>query len=248
MLSAMRMAASGIGVQQSFAFGELAAYNPVNHTGQFNLPGHPDPITGQPTVTGFIQLGTPYVGTDGSGAQFPPKIGAQAIIMFLDTRQEFPIFSQWYFNSVELPPFPNGSTAGWVDPKGSSVTTTADGATPGDGVGAVKSTGAGYHQIGTSTGQITIHNSATGEIAHLASSVNIGALKSAMTSVNAVIAQFHLNEFEGNLWSKRLDDLEKFAAAMIAAGVPNASAVLGELATLIHVPVPNGSSVLNAVE
>ena len=106
MFSAMRMAASGIGMQQSFAFGELAAYNPANHTGQFSLPAHPDPLTGEPTVTGFIQIGTPHVGANGSGAQFPPKIGAQAIIQFIDTRQEFPIFSQWYFNSVDTAPFP----------------------------------------------------------------------------------------------------------------------------------------------
>ena len=246
MFGAMRAAASGISTQQGFAYGELVAYNPSSHTGQFVLPAHPDPVTGEPTSTGFIQLGTPHVGDNGSGAQFPPKIGAQAIIMFIDERRQFPVFSQWYFNKVDPAPFPAGGQWGWTDPNGSTVSTTNDGGTPGDGVGAVKSIGKGYHETGTATGQITVHNSATQEIASLAAYVNLGALGSAMTSANAALNNGHITTFESSLFSARLADLTALVTAMVAAGVPSAGSILSHLATLAHIPVSGlGSGTVN---
>ncbi len=72
--------------------------------------------------------------------------------------------------------------------------------------------------------------------------VALGALASTLDATHGVINNSHLSTFESNLLAKRLDDLTKFATAMVGAGVPNAGAVIGLLASLVHVPVPAGSA------
>ena len=83
---------------------------------------------------------------------------------------------------------------------------------------------------------------ATSTVVPLGGKVGIGSLASELDPTRAAYALSDVTSFENNLWSKRLDDLTKFATAMVAAGVPNAGAVLGLLATLLHVPIPAGSA------
>lgn len=258
----------------AFAFGELIAYDPTTNTGQFALPGHPDPITGVPTPTGFIQLGTPHVGANGSGAQFPPKIGAQAKIAFLGAAMDFPLFDSWYFTDQEAPPFPDGRTWGWNDPTGSSMTTTTDGPTPGDGKGAARvtakslaaTTTSGGHQhllddvnkyvktlsasghlhilddanqeimTLTAGGLKTLHSDVTKEISHiptLGGSVNLGAVKSAMTSVNAAINQSHITDYENLRQNANLQDLIANATLDHAIGIISGAQFAAKLLQLV---------------
>lgn len=96
----------------------------------------------------------------------------------------------------------------------------------------------------TAGGLQTIHDDAATEIAHVAGHVGLGDRVANLDATHAALNQSHLTQFQSDLKSKRLDDLTKFAAAMVAAGVPNAGAVMGLLAALIDVPVPSGSSVV----
>jgi hypothetical protein len=96
----------------------------------------------------------------------------------------------------------------------------------------------------TAGGLTTLANDLTAEISHIAPHIGLGDIVGNLdASAHAALNHAHLTTFENSAWSKRLDDLTKFAAAMVAAAVPNAGAVLAQLATLIHVPVPNGSAI-----
>lgn len=88
----------------------------------------------------------------------------------------------------------------------------------------------------------TIVDGAGRAIAQVATYVGIGDHFASLPANAAAITNTHLTTFEDSLWSKRLDDLEKLVAAMIAAGVPNAGLVLAQLATLLHTDVPAGSA------
>lgn len=88
----------------------------------------------------------------------------------------------------------------------------------------------------------TIIDGAGNTISHVATQIGLGDLPGNLPSSAAAITNSHLTTFESSLLSKRLDDLTKFAAAMVSAGVPSAGAVMGLLASLVHVPVPSGSA------
>jgi hypothetical protein len=97
------------------------------------------------------------------------------------------------------------------------------------------------HQAGSA---YALFDGAGNMITHIAGDINLGALSTAMTSANAALNQSHLTTFENSLFTKRFNDLSMFATAMVAAEVPNAGAVIGLLATLLHVPIPSGSSIV----
>lgn len=276
---AMRLNSNNKSVTLQVTYGELSAYDPTTHTGKFLLPLHLDD-NDEPIETGFLQIGTPFNGP-GYGAQFPPASGAQALIHFLDADGIYPVSAVFTFNDIEAVPFPDGKTWGHKDPLGSSVTTTVDGATEGDGVGAARIFGkaysatsttsghsftqddiaqqvkmasaAGFHTLYDDAGRVLSHvtpgglihhmGDLTNEISTIAPHVGIGDLVANLPADAAALNQSHLTSFENNMFTKRLDDLTKFATAMIAAGVPNAGAVLAQLATLLHIPVPDGSIV-----
>lgn len=265
-------------------YGELVAYDPQQHAAQFVLPMRLDtdknsPNYGQPIPTGWVQLGTPFNGP-GYGAQFPPPAGAQALIIYIDQNQELPIAACFVFNDVELAPFPDGKSTGWKDAKGSSFTTTQDGPSEGDGVGAARVHGVKYVQHTTVGGhavslddvnQVIEHYSTGGhvfkmddankvishissgglehimddtthEIAHVAPNVGLGDRIANLDATKAAINQGHINDLSTNINSLRRDDLVKFAAAMVTAGVPNAGAVIANLAALVGITVPTGST------
>jgi hypothetical protein len=96
----------------------------------------------------------------------------------------------------------------------------------------------------TAGGLKTLASDATSEISHIAPNVGLGDIVANLDSTHAALNKSHLTQFENDLKSKRLDDLTKFATAMVAAGVPNAGAVLAQLASLVDVPIPSGSSVV----
>lgn len=260
----------------SFEFGELYAYDPTNHTGQFKLPAYgadpSDPSGQTPVLTGFIQLGTFYTDANGGGAQFPPQIGAQAVIFFLDQAKRYPMCGVFYFNAQDTPPFPDGTTWGWMDRYGNFVTTTTDGATPGDGAHGVKLfANGGFTSIATLSGfshtqddlaqeakQVTpgglqtIHSDVTEEIAHVAPNVNLGTIGADLSSANAVFNQTHISNYDSNLQTAKLDDYIKFANLLNTAGVVNAGQLSTILAALVSgwthgTTIPGGSSVVKAV-
>jgi hypothetical protein len=95
----------------------------------------------------------------------------------------------------------------------------------------------------------TIVDGAGNAISHIVPGgglVGLGALASSLPAARALITNADMTQFEQDMWTKNRDHLLKFATAMIAAGVPNASGVMALLAALLHVPVPGGSSVVRA--
>lgn len=89
-----------------------------------------------------------------------------------------------------------------------------------------------------------IMDDAAKEIAHVASNVGLGDRVANLDATKAAITQGHINDLANNINSLRRDDLVKFAAAMVAAAVPNAGAVIANLAALVGITVPAGSSVV----
>lgn len=135
-------------------FGELTAYDPATHTGKFNLmvfADQDDPTGGTPIETPFIQIMTPWSG-QGSGVQFQPMVGSQALVLFADELAIHPICGMLLFNGTDTPPFADGKSNGWLDPNNASITTTADGATHGDGAGAARLAGNKYTLVSTQGG------------------------------------------------------------------------------------------------
>lgn len=127
-------------------YGELSTYDPTLHAGKFLLPLHRDQTTDQPIETGYAPIGTMFTGIN-AGMQFPPPLGAQAMLIFLDGDMHLPVAAVLLANAVEYPPFPDGKTRGWKDAKGNVVKTTDDGKTPGDGLGGARLIGAGYASV-----------------------------------------------------------------------------------------------------
>jgi hypothetical protein len=134
-----------------FEWGELVTYYPDLHEGVFELPSHPDDITGEPITVGPIPIGTHFTGP-GYGAQFPPPIGAQGLLAYMDEEGVYPVVVSMHFNEVETPPFPDGRSWGHVDPAGNSVATSLDTNAPGDGQASAKVFGAQYASQATTSG------------------------------------------------------------------------------------------------
>ncbi len=121
-------AAYGKDPQLSCTFGELTVYDPITNTGKFLLVVHPDADTLQPYEIGPLQCPALFTGANGAGAQFPPAVGDQALLVYIDLERQYPIVVSWLNNDYEPPPFPNGTTYGWSDPSGNQITTsTANG-------------------------------------------------------------------------------------------------------------------------
>jgi hypothetical protein len=136
-------------VQMLATYGELSVYDPATHSAKFLLPLHRD-NSNNPIETGFLQVGTFFNGP-GYGAQFPPPVAAQAVILFIDAKKIVPVAAVFLMNDVETPPFTDGKSAGWQDAKGSKIRTTVDGATPGDGAGGARVSGSEYASVTAGT-------------------------------------------------------------------------------------------------
>lgn len=127
-------------------YGELSAYDPTLHAGKFLVVLHRDQNTDVPIETGYMPLGTMFTGVN-AGEQFPPIIGAQALVIFVDGNVDLPVGAVFLSNAVEYPPFPDGKTRGWKDAKANVIKTTDDGASPGDGLGGARVVGHGYASV-----------------------------------------------------------------------------------------------------
>lgn len=127
-------------------YGELSTYDPTLHAGKFLLPLHRDQNTDQPIETGYAPIGTMLTGVN-YGMQFPPVIGAQALVLFLDGNLHLPVAAVLFATAIEYPPFTDAKSRGWKDAKANAVKTTDDGPTPGDGVGGARIVGAGYASV-----------------------------------------------------------------------------------------------------
>jgi hypothetical protein len=64
----------------------------------------------------------------------------------------------------------------------------------------------------------------------------------------SALNQAAMTAFENNLWVQRLNDLKALITAMISAQVPNSGAILAQLATLAHVSIPSGSSIVKIAQ
>ncbi len=102
------------------------------------------------------------------------------------------------------------------------------------------------HALTNASGDLkTIVDGAGNAISHVVPTggkIGLGALAGSLASTKAAFRNADVSTFQTSLLSARLDDLTKFAAAMVAAGVPNAGAVIGLLASLIPITVPPGSA------
>ena len=113
--------------QSPFAYGELSVYDPVTNSAKFLLPEHPEtdgPNAGNPMETPFVYIGSPLTGP-GYGAQFPPPVDAQALLVFVTPN--VPVCVCFLYNDIEEPPFPDGKTFGWKDAFGNIVSSNSDG-------------------------------------------------------------------------------------------------------------------------
>lgn len=106
--------------QLQVAFGEMTAYDPTRHMAKFELPMHPDDLSGDPITTEFIPIGTPFSGV-GYGMQFTPPMAAQAIIIYIDAERVLPICGFFLYNDIEQPPWPKGDFSGIVDQYGNQL-------------------------------------------------------------------------------------------------------------------------------
>lgn len=104
------------------------------------------------------------------------------------------------------------------------------------------------HAIGSVT---TIVDGAGNAISHVASAVGLGDLASNLTAVNAAMRNADLSTFEDSLHAQRLSDLENLATAVsqaLATASPavtvSASSIIALIASLAHISVPSGSSVV----
>lgn len=127
-------------------YGELATYDPTLHQGQFLLPMVLDE-NDQASMTSWLPIGTVFAGIN-YGMQFPPPdLGMQALIVFVDHQGFSPVAAILMYNTVDIPPFPDGKSMGWKDKQGNSVTTTLDGENSGDGAGGGRLVGASYASV-----------------------------------------------------------------------------------------------------
>lgn len=190
----MRASARAEATSLFFAYGEVSAYDPATHSAKFLLPQHPQTAAGsnqgQPMETGFIQLGSQYTGP-GVGAQFPPPLNAQALIAFLDQNFELPVSTCFMYNDVENPPFPDGKSRGWVDEKGNSFTTSQDGPSANDGVGAARVNGAKYVQHTTDGGHAITMDDVHQILEHYSAGGHVFALDDVLQQVRTITTGGH---------------------------------------------------------
>jgi hypothetical protein len=132
-------------VQMKFELGELTDYDPATNRGKFTLPMVRD-ATDTEQETGFLPIGTLFTGV-AYGMQFPPAVGNQAVILFLDHAGSVPIAAIFLNNDMETPPFPDGKSMGWLDTQGNTFKTTVDGKDSGDGAGGARAIGASYASV-----------------------------------------------------------------------------------------------------
>lgn len=181
LFNTMKIAAAQGNQQLHVTFGELSAYDPVTGCGKFLLPLHRD-ANDNPIETGFLQIGTPYAGP-GYGAQFPPPLQAQALIVYVDLGRIYPVAATFLSNDIDQPPFTDGKSAGWKDNKGTFVKTTQDGSSPGDGHGGARVGGGAYASVtGTSLVEIGAEGLAAGKAAITKDDL-VAALASQMTQI-----------------------------------------------------------------
>ena len=111
------------------------------------------------------------------------------------------------------------------------------------------------HSLTNSAGAIqTIVDGNGNAISHVLPTgglIGLGALASSLPSTAAVMANSDVSTFENSLHTQRLSDLENLATAVataLASASPavtiSASAIIALIASLAHISVPSGSSVV----
>ena len=102
------------------------------------------------------------------------------------------------------------------------------------------------HAVSSATGliqhEIDGANNAINHIVPTGGAIGLGTAAASLPSTAAALANVDLNTFNTSLFTARLNDLTALVTAMIASGVPNAGAILSNLATLGAIPVPLGSA------
>ncbi|MHB2029451.1 MAG: hypothetical protein ACYCPT_11620 [Acidimicrobiales bacterium] len=149
--------------------------------------------------------------------------------------------------SFGAPPDPNKA---WINgPAGAVVSDTPQTATMTASKNNVT------HQAGSGGTQVTaIYDGQGNAISHVVSSgglVGLGALATSLPTTSAAITNNDVSTFENSLHSQRLADLENLATAVsegLAIASPpvalSASTIIGLIASLVHIPVPAGSSIV----
>ena len=103
------------------------------------------------------------------------------------------------------------------------------------------------HQL--QSGEYSLMNTADHSIQHVASKVGLGDTAANLTNAEfSAFSQAAMTAFENNLFIRRLNDLEALITAMITSGVPNAGTILANLATLAHISIPSGSSIVRIAQ
>lgn len=149
--------------------------------------------------------------------------------------------------SFGAPPDPNKA---WINgPAGAVVSDTPQTATMTASKNNVT------HQAGSGGTQVTaIYDGQGNTISHVVSSgglMGLGALATSLPTTSAAITNNDVSTFENSLHSQRLADLENLATAVsegLAIASPpvtlSASTIIGLIASLVHIPVPAGSSIV----
>lgn len=254
----MMVASSFQATQVKMEYGELTAYDPATYTAEFELPMVLDE-NDNPQHTGFIPIGTMLAGTS-FGMQFTPVEGMQALILFMDHRGFSPVAAVFLANQVNPPPFPDGKTQGWLDSQGSSITTTIDGSTPGDGVGAARVFGKAYtaatttlghsftqddvlRQVKQSTagGFYTLYDDVGRAISHVTPGGITHLLDDSTGEMASLALAIGLGDRIANLGAgtaaSRFDDLQTLSNNLIATTVQSFAAIFSS--AMITAGVPN---------
>lgn len=216
-----------------FAFGQIASYDPATHLVVATYEVTDADGNGQTITTPPSQLMVPWWG-QGYGDQSGPEAGTQCVIAIVDPRgDEFLVLGFTANNSDRGFGAPAGEK--WtVDKRGSSIKFTADGATPGDGHGGLKSIAAAYHSTSTAGG----HSRTMDDVAKTMVDQSAGGHAiiwddrgKALSVVPLATGHVGLGDIAGNLDATRqaavIDDVKTALTNFISASLQQLSAAIG---------------------
>jgi hypothetical protein len=154
-LSAARARAGNPQMFNAFV-GEVYKYDPAKNAVYVKYYHSGD----DPTITQQHQVKVPW-GGPGYGVQGGLEEGTQVLLFQLDPAGDDLVCLGVLYNEVDTAPGTPASEFWVTDKRGSYTKLTQDGATPGDGQGAVKTQGAAYAQHSTASGSaLTLDDSA----------------------------------------------------------------------------------------
>lgn len=234
----LRMSSQTTTVPLTVNWGELSVYDPQTHTGKFLLPEHVETHgvnSGNPMETPYIPIGSLIAGA-GYGAQFPPPVGAQAVILWVGNA--VPIAAVFTYNALETPPFPDGQTSGWKDAYGNAVKTNPSGVTVADGHGNTIVTSAQGVTITDVNGNSVVMSS--GNITMNSPHIGLGAQFSSLDPTHSIPRAGDIQTVVNNIRYANQQDILNLILAMQTAGVPSSNLIIAPVP--YTVPTAGGSS------